>query len=271
MRFVTYNIRYGVGLDGRLDLDRIADTVADADVVALQEVDRFWPRSGMRDQPRELGKRLPLHWWVYGPTIDLHSAATVPGEEGDRRRQFGNMVLSRSPIRSSRTIPLPRSEPSTGTMQRGALEATIDARSGPVRVYSTHLCYLDPDAQRRQLHAISVEQRAAAAHTGAWSGRYPYGDDGWILGDEPSAAEDAVVLGDMNFTPSSVVHHAAAAFGLLDAWRAAGHVHDPRTHESGRIDYAFVTAGLADRVVGAWIDHDAVGSDHRPLWFDIDV
>ncbi len=37
--------------DGELSLDRIADMVRGADVIALQEVERFWKRTGMTDQP----------------------------------------------------------------------------------------------------------------------------------------------------------------------------------------------------------------------------
>ncbi len=52
MKLVTYNIRYGFGLDQRIDLGRIARTVQDADIIALQEVERFC--SGMNDQPEIL-------------------------------------------------------------------------------------------------------------------------------------------------------------------------------------------------------------------------
>ena len=38
MRFVTYNIQYSKGRDGRFDLGRIADAVRAADVICLQEV-----------------------------------------------------------------------------------------------------------------------------------------------------------------------------------------------------------------------------------------
>jgi len=41
MRVVTYNIRFGWGLDGRVDLERIAGSVGDADIIAFQEVERF--------------------------------------------------------------------------------------------------------------------------------------------------------------------------------------------------------------------------------------
>ena len=41
LRVVTYNIHHGVGVDGKLDLNRIAEVIraAKADLVALQEVD----------------------------------------------------------------------------------------------------------------------------------------------------------------------------------------------------------------------------------------
>ena len=56
MRVVTYNIRFGWGLDGEVDLARIAESLRGADIIALQEVERFWRRSGMTDQPAELAK-----------------------------------------------------------------------------------------------------------------------------------------------------------------------------------------------------------------------
>ncbi len=42
MKLVTYNIRYSLGRDERFDLPRIARAVEGADIVALQEVERFW-------------------------------------------------------------------------------------------------------------------------------------------------------------------------------------------------------------------------------------
>ncbi len=41
MKLVTYNIRFGLGIDQRIDLGRIAGTVRDADIIGLQEVERF--------------------------------------------------------------------------------------------------------------------------------------------------------------------------------------------------------------------------------------
>jgi endonuclease/exonuclease/phosphatase family metal-dependent hydrolase len=59
VKLVSYNTQYSKGKDGRYDLERIAKTLEGADVIALQEVDRFWPRTGMIDQPAELAALLP--------------------------------------------------------------------------------------------------------------------------------------------------------------------------------------------------------------------
>ena len=58
MIFVSYNIQWGTGKDGRVDLARIAGEIGAADVIALQEVDRFWTRSRMTDQAAEFAALL---------------------------------------------------------------------------------------------------------------------------------------------------------------------------------------------------------------------
>ena len=58
MKLISYNIQYGKGKDGRYDLARIAGEIEHGDVIALQEVERFWQRSGERDEPAELAARI---------------------------------------------------------------------------------------------------------------------------------------------------------------------------------------------------------------------
>jgi endonuclease/exonuclease/phosphatase family metal-dependent hydrolase len=115
MKIVSYNIRFGLGLDQRYDLVRIADTVRDADIIGLQEVERNWKRSGMSDQPDILGGYLKEFYWVYCPAFDMDaSGRNVDGTVFNRRRQFGPMLLSRWPIRVARLILLPK----LGTVDR---------------------------------------------------------------------------------------------------------------------------------------------------------
>jgi endonuclease/exonuclease/phosphatase family metal-dependent hydrolase len=101
----------------------------------------------------------------------------------------------------------------------------------------------------------------------------------------PPMPADAILLGDFNFERNAleydrIVGPASARYGRLnnatgfvDAWVAAGHREDEgATIPAGRrIDYCFVSATLAQRVRSSWIDPEATGSDHYPLWTEIDL
>ncbi len=271
MRFVTYNIHYGIGRDGHHDLDRIAAAVDGADVIALQEVERYWPRSGMVDQTAELGKRLPDYWWVYGANIDLHSSAGFPGEASDRRRQFGNMLLSRFPILGSENVPLPRLPGEPRSMRRGALEAVVELDGTPLRVTSTHLCYLSAATRIVQTETIFDRHHEVTAVGGAWDGEHP-ADPSWYLGDEPVMPSSAVVLGDVNFGASTKEYAATIGNGhapFVDAWPLV-RGGSGATKDGERIDQAWVTPDLATWLTSAWVDGVADGSDHQPVWFEFD-
>jgi len=274
MQFVTYNIQYGLGRDGRYDLDRIADAVDGADVIALQEVERYWPRSGMVDQVNRLSKRLPEYWVSYGPNLDLFSPAGFPGESRSRRRQFGNVMLSRTPILSSRNIALPRIAGPEQTMQRGALEAiVISPRGRSLRVYSTHLTYLSPAARRLQIDTIFTEHANAIEQGGPWAGAHP-STAGWMIDADPEMPKSAVILGDMNFTLGEAEHRALftdPSHPFVDAWDAVNCGDTTPTHAAGHIDHGWITADLADAVCAARVDTIADGSDHQPVWFSLDV
>lgn len=286
MKLATYNIQYSKGKDGRFELERIADAVRDADVVCLQEVVRNVDGLPDPDQPARLAELLPDRHWVYGPCVDLDaSTVTAAGTVDNRRRQFGLMVLSRWPILSSRLLLLPRVRTYDATAgQRGALEAIIAAPGGPVRLYSVHLDHLNSRSRRREIRdllpRLFAVQQDGASLTGP----------GWFGDDEIVAPTDFMVLGDFNLTPESgeyveVVGDSDYYYGpmvaadrLVDAWTQAGHGiadgitwYDERDDFATglRLDYCFVTAGLASRVKAAWIDDTAVGSDHQPTWFEI--
>ena len=164
MKVVTYNIQYGLGKDNRYDLARIAREIEDADVIALQEVERHWQRSGCVDSPAVLRAQLPEHHWVYGANLDMDASyRDTEGRLVNRRRQFGTMILSRLPIVSSRNHMLPKYGTLTQhSIQQGALEAVIvTERAGPVRIYSIHLSHLSAATRLPQVEALLDIQRRA--------------------------------------------------------------------------------------------------------------
>jgi endonuclease/exonuclease/phosphatase family metal-dependent hydrolase len=287
MKFVTYNIQYGLGKDNRYDLARIAREVENADVICLQEVERRWQRSGCVDAPAVLGSHLPEHRWVYGANLDMDASYRDPaGRLVNRRRQFGTMILSRSPIVSSRNHLLPKYGTLTQhSIQQGALEAVIvTERAGPVRVYSVHLSHLSIAARMPQIEALLDIHARAPGEGGAWCGGHPDPAAGWTEGEMPPMPADAMLMGDFNFEWSSpeydrIVGPPTARFGRLnrltgfvDAWVAAGHSENTgATISAGqRIDFCFVSSALASRVRSCRVDNDAVGSDHQPLWVETD-
>ena len=279
MIFVSYNIQWGTGKDARVDLPRIAGEIGAADVIALQEVDRYWTRSQMTDQAAGFAALFPEHHWVYGPAMDLDgSLRDAAGLVVNRRRQFGNMLLARAPILSSRNHLLPKIKlPEKLSLQRAALEAVIETPSGPLRVYSVHLNHADAGERLLQIARLREILAAAPAEGGAWSGR-DY-DPVWeIDGPQPPMPARAILFGDFNLTPDSEEHAAllAGPDGLVDAWRALGHDEGPgwtcpRKDGGWRIDFALVTPDLEDRLRVISVDHAAEGSDHQPIRVEIEL
>ena len=283
MKFASYNIQFGRGRDGRFDLARIAEAVAGADVIALQEVERHWPRSGDIDQPAELARLLDGWHWVYGPGVDLHAGG------GNRRRQFGNMLLSRTPILSSRNHLLPK-RASLGPMslQRSALEAVIETRVGMLRCYSLHLTHLSAVTRLAQVEALLGIHTAAPAEGAAiaageikpeWQCEPPapaLGSLAVLMGDfnaESDSAEYALLVGPPSDYGGTRVSSPA---GFVDAWVASGHqeaagVTSDINGRPVRIDYCLVSGALGTRIRGAWIDDQAEGSDHQPMWTELDL
>ena len=197
------------------------------------------------------------------------------------------MILSRLPIVSSRNHMLPKyGTLAQHSIQQGALEAVIRTeRAGPIRCYSVHLSHLSPATRLPQVEALLDIHARAPGEGGAWCGGHPEPDAGWTEGEMPPMPADAILMGDFNFTWRTaeydrIVGPTSERYGRLnrltgfvDAWVAAGHAEDEGvTADNGkRIDFCFVSAALAGRVQAARIDANAAGSDHQPLWVDIDL
>lgn len=306
MKLVTYNIRYALGLDGVYNYDRIADAVRDAEIIGLQEVERFWRRSGMVDQVEILAEKLKGFYWSFCPAYDMDaSERRTDGSILNRRRQFGTMLLSRWPIISSRAIVLPKlATVENFNMDTGTLECVIDVPSGAVRAYTLHLSAISERERLLQIDYLLELHRNAHHRGGSWTGTGPVGDPSeyknyvnmdWSNGEEePPMPSKTIVMGDFNMMPNSpeynrfvgeidfaYVSHVATTDSFVDSWAvakervngdASSWWPDPPDRSPGRplrLDYCFLSPDYRSKVKRAWVDCEAIGSDHRPYWIEL--
>lgn len=287
MKFVSYNIQYGIGMDGMFDPERIAASIKGGDVIALQEVTRGFPRNGHVDLVARFSDLFPEHFHVYGAPCDLLLDVSVEnGRRVERRFQFGNMILSRWPILSTRHHLLPRSRTvEMLNLQRGALEAVIVAPGGPLRVYSVHLDHVSPDERLGQIRFLKERVVNFASEGGSLTGAAEEG-----FPDLP-LPEDFLLMGDFNMEPESTEYIAMVGqrdryYGRILRANEPVDVLDrlglltPESHTWAKppgdgpmkmhLDHCFVNAGLVPRLKNAWVDNEALGSDHFPLWVEVE-
>ena len=287
LRLASYNIQYGKGKDGRYDLARIVADLGDPDIIALQEVETHFARSGMVDQPATIAGLLPHMHWVFGPGINIDASTVENGRVIPRRRQYGNMVLSRWPILSSVTHPLPKiALARIFHQQRCLVETVIATPDGPLRFMSVHLDHVSPDTRLPQVQMMMDLALNGRVRGGNWGG--PQTGDAFTEGPPPMP-DDVVIMGDMNFACDGPEYTSVLgdisqwhgrtyrAGGLADAWTCAGHYEqdgDTCPHDDGvegprRIDHCFLSARLAPMVQTMSIGVDAQGSDHNPIFCDL--
>ena len=278
MKLVTWNIQWGRGADGRIDLDRIvahARRFADFDVLCLQEVSAGYPElpgCDGGDQFEALAARLPGFARIDGVATD------TPHPSGARRR-FGNMMLSRLPVRQvfRHLLPWPM-DPAVPSMQRIALEATLDTPHGPVRVTTTHLEYYSDWQRVAQVERLRELHLEACAH--ARESRPGTPEDGPF--DRVPRAGAALLAGDFNFKPDSPEHVRLqtpvdrVTPPYRDAWECVhpGQPHAPTValYDQSQFpgppftwDFVFASEDLVPRLLDVQVDAASDASDHQAV------
>jgi endonuclease/exonuclease/phosphatase family metal-dependent hydrolase len=281
MKLASWNIQWARGCDGQVSAARIAAAlraVGDADVICLQEVARgFDDLPGLKgeDQVAQFAALFPGHAPVFAPAVD--------GLRPDRRRrQFGNVTLSRLPVRAvwRHLLPWP-ADPAVPSMQRACVEVVVDGPAGPLRVLNTHLEYYSSAQRMAQIEALRALNAEAVAHAHA---------PPQVRASSPAFAPvlrpmAALLCGDFNCEPGSDEYIRLIAPGPShdarwhDLWPLCheGLPHAPSVGLHGCewpgrafcCDFAFATPALLPRVRGLSVDASTAASDHQPIWIEL--
>ena len=230
IRIMTYNIHHGAGLDGKVDIGRIAQTILteNADVVALQEVDRGVERSHRIDTIRRLSELTGMAH-AFGKNIEYQG--------GD----YGNGVLTRFPILQQKNLRYRMIRPRE---QRGLLQLVLEVCGQDVVLMNTHIDP-HPDESERLMHAERICATAA---------QY--------------SPRPVIVCGDFNATPTSRTI-ALMKVDFVDVWEHVG-LGDGKTipvsNPKKRIDYIFLSK-VSQEILRPMSSHViySEASDHLPV------
>jgi endonuclease/exonuclease/phosphatase family metal-dependent hydrolase len=276
LTIVSWNIQYGKGVDGRIDLHRIADVVKQdglPEVLCLQEVSRNDPETANgSDQLSELQKLFPNYEIFYGASQNRSG-----GKDGGRR-QFGNLILTRrSPLQVLHHLLPSPADPKARFMSRQTTEIVISTDSGALRLMNTHLEFFSEKQQLAQVQRIRDLHEEACAQTR---------ESGLDFPNTPFARiqrpENMVICGDFNFVSESASYRLiTSAFpehvpDLVDAWDVV-HPENNRSPTCGIFDhkqwkegphcrdYFFISQNLSPQVNQVSVNTETASSDHQPI------
>jgi endonuclease/exonuclease/phosphatase family metal-dependent hydrolase len=251
MRVATFNILNGRSpADDRVDIDRFAAAVKtlDADVLALQEVDRNQPRSAMADLTAVAAEAMGAVEHRFVAALAGSPGATwmaATGDEQPDQATYGIALLSRLPVlswevvrlastptrvpmwfRGSRRPVLVRDEP------RVAVGARLEGPRGELTVVNTHLSFV------------------------SWWGRHQLR----TVMESLEGINPLLLVGDLNMS----LQRARAITGLAPL---VEELTFPAHEPCEQIDH-LLARGEVGRVVDSGV-HELPLSDHRALTVDL--
>jgi len=240
IRFMTYNIHHGEGIDSIIDISRISQIIVDnkIDVAALQEVDKGVKRTNKIDIPGLLAEQTGMNY-SFRKNIDY--------QEGE----YGNCILSRFPIISDTNFHYSMLREGE---QRGLLQTVINFEGIDIVVMNTHLDYRGDDSERilnvREIFEIM---------------------DNYL-------GLPIIIAGDFNDVPENRVHLRMKQ-KFIDVWEylngELGFTY-PAENPTKRIDYIFIKKPSEQRDEVRLIPTKisilkSAASDHVPVIADFEI
>jgi endonuclease/exonuclease/phosphatase family metal-dependent hydrolase len=233
MRLLSYNIHKGIGgRDRRYRLERIIQVIdaENPDLICLQEVTRRAARTRHDDQPRKLGEAFSALTHLFQLNVRFRSGG------------YGNLVLSRWPVRSSHQISLRLKT----RKPRGAQLAVIESPEGLLHLVHWHLGLAERERRWQVRHLFENALFHEAAHL------------------------PTLIVGDFNDWLNTLAHGPFASHGFHQISAPRSRFRSfPAYWPVVSLDKAFARGALTvrhARIVHSRLARDA--SDHLPLVVD---
>lgn len=233
LRVMTYNIHVGVGMDKKLNLQRIADVInhEHPDLAALQEVDRGVQRTQRIDEIAEIAR---LTQREYAFAYNLHFQGG----------QYGVAILSRFPIKS---IDHWRFANVREKERRGMIRVEVEVHGQTINFVTTHLDYQYEDGR-----VFEAEQLLKLL--------------GGIKGP-------LIVAGDFNDLPGAEAYKIMTnqfRDAWIESKAIGVGLSYPADRPVKRIDYIFYRASDAITASRSWTI-TTLASDHLPVVADLEI
>lgn len=233
IRVMTYNIHVGVGMDKKLNLQRIADVInrERPDLVGLQEVDRHVKRTEGKDEIVELAGMTRMQF-AFAPNLDYQGG------------KYGVAILSRWPITGTVHRMF---ENTRETERRGLLRAEIQINRKTINFVTTHLDYQFEDGR-----LFETEQ---------------------LLKLLDGTKGPLIVVADLNDVPEGSAYKLMRTnfedAWITSGAKGAGFSY-PADKPAKRIDHIFYRMSDGVRAKRAWVV-STLASDHVPVVAELEI
>lgn len=228
---MTYNIHVGVGMDKKLDLQRIADVInrERPDLIGLQEVDRGVRRTEGKDEIAELAALTRMEY-AFAPNLDYQGG------------KYGVAILSRFPIKNTIHRMF---ENKREAERRGMLLVEVEFDRKRLTFVTTHLDYQFEDGR-----LFETEQ---------------------LMKHVADVKGPLIVVADLNDVPSGSAYQLMRTkfddAWIVSRAKGDGFSY-PADKPAKRIDHIFTGKGV--RAKKAWVV-ESLASDHIPVVADVEL
>ena len=233
LRVMTYNIHVGVGMDKKLDLQRIADVINKErpDLVGLQEVDRGVERTQKKDEIVELAALTKMEY-AFAPNLDYQGG------------KYGVAILSRFPIRN---VDHRMYQNKREAERRGMIRVEVKLDGKMVNFVTTHLDYQFQDGR-----LFEAEQ---------------------MLEFLRDIKGPLIIVGDFNDEPIGTAYKLMLNKfddAWMDTKQPTTGFSYPADKPIKRIDYIFVRRSDGVKVKKTWVV-ETLASDHIPVVAELEM